>query len=123
MKMRIAPMRSGTLVKVARRMAWRVMMPKKISTMFIQEAPVGVKCTVMRGLRASQFLTLGWLGSRVDLGYPLEESEELAVAVPWAAGIRGDPSGGDLQGGEQRGGAMAFVVVGKAFSLVEAHRE
>jgi len=32
MKFSMAEMRSLTLVKVPRRMAWRVMMPKKIST-------------------------------------------------------------------------------------------
>jgi hypothetical protein len=30
-------------------MAWRVMIPKKISTMFNQEPLVGVKCRVIRG--------------------------------------------------------------------------
>jgi len=61
MNARIAPIRSGTLVKVPRRMAWRVMMPKKISTMFIQDALVGVKCMVIRGLRASHALMFAWL--------------------------------------------------------------
>jgi len=43
MKMRMAPMRSGTLVKVPRRMAWRVMMPKKISINrpWVAESSVG----------------------------------------------------------------------------------
>jgi hypothetical protein len=59
MKILMAPTRSGTLVKVPRRMAWRVMMPKKISTMFIQEASVGVKCMMTRGFLASQASTLG----------------------------------------------------------------
>lgn len=40
-------MSSFTEVKEPRRMAWRVMMPKKISK-FIQEHPVGVKCRVIR---------------------------------------------------------------------------
>ena len=61
MKRVIAPMRSVTELKLPRRMAWRVMMPKKISTMFIQDPDVGVKCMVMRGFRASQALTLGCL--------------------------------------------------------------
>jgi len=61
MKVRIAPMRSGTLVKVPRRMAWRVMIPKKISTRFIQDALVGVKCIVILGCLASQAFTAGWL--------------------------------------------------------------
>jgi hypothetical protein len=61
MNARMAPTRSGTLVKVPRRMACQPMMPKKISTMFIQDALVGVTCIVIHGLRASQALTLGWL--------------------------------------------------------------
>jgi predicted DNA-binding transcriptional regulator AlpA len=36
MKARMAAVRSRTEVKVPRRMAWRVMMPKKISTRFSQ---------------------------------------------------------------------------------------
>jgi hypothetical protein len=40
-------------------MAWRVMIPKKISTMFNQDPEVGVKCMVIRGLWASQAFTLG----------------------------------------------------------------
>jgi hypothetical protein len=34
-------------------MAWRVMMPKKISTMFSHEQLVGVKCSVTLGFLAS----------------------------------------------------------------------
>ena len=48
MKMRMAPIRSGTRVKVPRRMAWRGDDPEKISTRFIHEALVGVKCMVMQ---------------------------------------------------------------------------
>ena len=61
MKASMEAMSCLTLVKVPRRMAWRVMMPKKISTRFIQDPDVGVKCIVIRGLRASQALTLGCL--------------------------------------------------------------
>jgi hypothetical protein len=57
----MAAMRSLTLVKVPRRMAWRVMMPKKISTMFSHEPEVGVKCMVIRGLRVSHAWTVGCL--------------------------------------------------------------
>jgi hypothetical protein len=35
-------------VKVPRRIAWRVMMPKKTSTRFIHDPEVGVKCSVIR---------------------------------------------------------------------------
>jgi hypothetical protein len=48
MKMPMAPIRSLTLVKVPRRSAWRVMMPKKISTLFSHEPEVGVKCSQQR---------------------------------------------------------------------------
>jgi hypothetical protein len=48
-------------VKVPRRMAWRVMMPKKISTMFNHEQLVGVKCRVIRGFLASQVRMFSWL--------------------------------------------------------------
>ena len=54
-------MRSPTLVKVQRRMAWRVMIPKKISTRFSHDPEVGVKCRVTRGLRANQAVTAGCL--------------------------------------------------------------
>jgi hypothetical protein len=42
-------------------MARRVMMPKKISTMFSHDPEVGVKCMVIRGFFASQARTAGWL--------------------------------------------------------------
>jgi hypothetical protein len=61
MKIPIAAMRSFTEVKVPRRMAWRVMIPKKISTRFSHDPEVGVKCRVIRGLRASHALTAGCL--------------------------------------------------------------
>jgi hypothetical protein len=57
----IASMSWRTEPKLPRRMAWRVMIPKKISTMFSQDPDVGVKCSVIRGLRASQALTAGCL--------------------------------------------------------------
>jgi len=47
----------------------------------------------------------------VGLGDELEERQELGVGVPLVAGV-GDPAGGDFQGGEQGGGAVALVVVG-----------
>jgi hypothetical protein len=42
-------------------MAWRVMMPKKISTMFSHEQLVGVKCSVIQGFFFSQASMLGCL--------------------------------------------------------------
>ena len=53
----MASVRSRTEPKVPRRMAWRVMIPKKISTMFSQDPLVGVKCRVIRGFRASHAFT------------------------------------------------------------------
>ena len=61
MKRRMAAVRSLTLLKLPRRMAWPVMMPKKISTMFSHDPLVGVKCRVIRGFRASQARTAGCL--------------------------------------------------------------
>src|SRR6186997_2747576 len=61
MKRRMASMSSRTESKLPRRMAWRVMIPKKISTMFNHDPDVGVKCSVIRGLRASQAVTVGCL--------------------------------------------------------------
>jgi hypothetical protein len=46
MKFSMAVMRSLTLVKVPRRIAWRVMIPKKTSTRFSHDPDVGVKCSV-----------------------------------------------------------------------------
>ena len=57
----IASMSSRTEPKLPRRMARRVMIPKKISTMFSHDPEVGVKCRVIRGLRASQAVTAGCL--------------------------------------------------------------
>ena len=52
---------------------------------------------------------------QVDTGmrrsYPLQELQELLVAVPRVAGVRGDLAGCYLQRGEQRGGAVPLVVV------------
>ena len=49
------------MVKVPRRIAWRVMIPKKISTMFSQDPEVGVKCMVIRGLLGQPGLDVGVL--------------------------------------------------------------
>src|SRR5215212_8503105 len=38
-------------------MAWRVMIPKKISTMFSHDPEVGVKCRISRGFLVSQAFT------------------------------------------------------------------
>jgi hypothetical protein len=49
----IAAVRSLTEPKVPRRMAWRVMMAKKIPAMLSHEQLAGAKCRVTRGLPAS----------------------------------------------------------------------
>ena len=61
MNVPIAAINSLTLPKLPRRMACRVMIEKKISTMFSHDPEVGVKCRVIRGLRASQAVTVGCL--------------------------------------------------------------
>jgi hypothetical protein len=45
----MAAMRSLTEVKLPRRMAYRVMIEKKISTILSQDPDVGVKCSVILG--------------------------------------------------------------------------
>jgi hypothetical protein len=52
---------SSPTEKLPRRMAWRVMIPKKISTMFNQHPEVGVKYSVIHRLRANQAVTVGCL--------------------------------------------------------------
>jgi hypothetical protein len=51
----------------------------------------------------------------MGLGDLLEEVQELHMGMPVVAGVRADASGGHLQRGEQRGGAMPRVVVGLTF--------
>ena len=53
MKRLIAVVSSLTLVKVPRRIACRVMIPKNTSTRFSQDPDVGVKCSVIRRCFAS----------------------------------------------------------------------
>ena len=48
MKFSMAVIRSSTEVKLPRRMAWRMMIEKKISAMFSHDPEVGVKCNVNR---------------------------------------------------------------------------
>jgi hypothetical protein len=60
MKSPMAASRPATEVKVPR-MAWRVMMPKKISTMFSQEQLVEVKCRLIRGFLASHLRMFSWV--------------------------------------------------------------
>jgi hypothetical protein len=57
----MAAIRSGTLGKLPRRIAWRVMIEKNTSTRFIQLAEVGVKCQWILGWRASHALTAAWV--------------------------------------------------------------
>lgn len=66
----MAAVRSATEVKVPRRIAWRVMIPKKISTMFSHDPDVGVKCMVIRGFLASHAFTTGDVDSRAGPAGP-----------------------------------------------------
>ena len=104
-------------------MAWRVMMPRDLT--WSAGHAVGEKCKVIRCTQACRACAdLGMLvgaGSyrvrcavqrRVGGGDLLQEPQELLVAVPRVAGVRGDLPGGDLQRGEQGGGAVALVVMG-----------
>ena len=94
-----------------------------------------MKCRVIRGLLGQPGLhrwgACGWRSCRtttcsctprVGLGDLLEEAQELLVAVPRVAGV-GDLAGGDLQRGEQGGGAVADVVVGLLLRQARAHRQ
>src|SRR3954452_19695517 len=109
MKAVIASISSRTELNVPRRMACRVMIPKKISTRFNHDPEVGVprqpgvhgRMLVGGVVVAHQVQPL----PRVSLGDLLEERQELLVAVPGQAGLL-DPSGGHLERGEQRGGAV-----------------
>jgi hypothetical protein len=106
------------------------MMPNQISTMFIQDALVGVKCTCTRGLAARPVTYLDALMGGVVVhdekqlafgagpGDLLEEAQELLVSVP-GLGPGGDLAGRDLQGCEQCGGSVSFVVAGAAFGQSE----
>jgi hypothetical protein len=58
---------------------------------------------------------------RVGLGDELEEVQELAVAVPWLAGV-GDRAGGHLQRREQRGRVVPEVVVGAPLGPARPYR-
>jgi hypothetical protein len=51
----------------------------------------------------------------------LEERHELPVPMPGLE-CRGDLAAGDVQGGEQRRGAVTVVVMGAAFDQTGLHR-
>jgi len=52
------------------------------------------------------------LDTRVGLRDVAQEPQELLVPVPGVAGV-GDLAGGDFESGEQRGGAVPDVVMGR----------
>jgi hypothetical protein len=62
------------------------------------------------------------LGVGVGAGDLFQEGQELLVAMPGLAGA-GHGAGGDLQGGEQGGGAVPHIVVAAAFRAAGLHRE
>ena len=59
----------------------------------------------------------------MGLGDQLEEGQELVIGVTRVAGVGGDLAGGDLQRGEQAGGAVADVVVGLLLGNAWAQRQ
>src|ERR1700730_6861841 len=90
----MAVCRSAIERKTPRRMRWRVILEKKFSTAFSQEAEVGVKLKVQRGRRASQVRHNGMLAGGVvvenrvdrlperDLVFDgIEEADESEVAM------------------------------------------
>ena len=58
----------------------------------------------------------------VAAGEVAEEDQELLVPVPWFAHA-GDLAGGDLERGEQGGGAVPDVVVGALLGMAGLHRQ
>jgi hypothetical protein len=73
--------------KLPRWMAWRSMMPNQISTMFIQDALVGVKCTCTRGLAASQS-RISTHGDALTAGQPGGRHYRPLVAILCEGGLR-----------------------------------
>jgi hypothetical protein len=124
MKAPMAPVRSLTERKAPRRMAGRVMMPRKISCSARSSWPgdvQGDRLVLWPGEpRADLGVLVGAVVVEHDVqvsagakgGHLLREPQEFLVAVPRVAGIRGDLAGSDLKGGKQRGGTAALVVVG-----------
>src|SRR5882762_9902274 len=119
----MATCRSTTDRNTPRLRRRRVSLAKKPSTVLSQDAEVGVKWNVQRGCRASHWRHLRMLVGRiiVDDGvdhFPhrdllldrVEEADELLVAM--ALHIAADDGAvEDVEGCEQRGGAVTFVVV------------
>jgi hypothetical protein len=58
----------------------------------------------------------------IGAGDLFEEAQELLVTMPGLAG-RGDLPGGDLQRGEQGGGAVPDVVMGAPLGQPRLHRQ
>ena len=126
---------SLTLRKLPRRMALRVRMPNHVSTWFIQDALVGVKWKVMRGLSASHAFTSGvvWVEtlSRTTwsspAGYaratPPHEGQEVGAGVAGSRVSVVTCPVADLERREQAGRPVARVVVGVPLDLSRAHRQ
>src|SRR3954467_14428211 len=124
MKRSIAAMRSATVGKLPRCRAGRVMIEKNASTRFSQEPEVGVKCRCTRGYPrvagepgADRGMVVGGVVVDHHVQFPAgvgggdlaQKGADLLVPVPFGAGV-GDPAGGHLECGEQRGGAVPAVV-------------
>ena len=122
----IAVSNSATLLKAPRRMRCSVISAKKRSTRLSQDAEVGVKWRWKRGCAAKPPSDLGGLVGgvvvedqvQVEIGRrflvdSLQKAQEFAMPMARHA-VADDHAGEHVEGREQRGGAVAFVVVGHA---------
>ncbi len=113
--------RARTLRWTPRRMSWSVSSPNQRSTWLIHDEPVGVKCRWKRGGGPARSGSPGLVGGQVVAdqvhaqvgrhGF-VDGDEELAeLDRPVLAVQRGDDAAvGDVERGEQAGGAVADVV-------------
>lgn len=135
MKRRMASSRSATLSKVPRRMAWRVMIPKKISG-HVEPGAAGwgevhgdarvlgqPGCHVGVGVGSVVVTDDMQLLAGMDPGDLFEKGQELDAGVPGKTGAGGDPSGDDLERGEQCRRTVALVVMGLAGGQTWAQRQ
>src|SRR6195952_3908600 len=88
------------------------MIPKKISTMFSHEPEVGVKCSVIRGLRSSHAFTRGCLVSSRRESHPPALAEPYGARPPSSApnGPAGGGGGEKFPGGKKGGVPLASHV-------------
>ena len=92
-----------------------------------------MKCRWIRGWLVSQVWTLAclWVAAVIEhdmqlaawigASDQLEEAQELTVPVSRVTGV-GHVTGGHLQGGKQRGGAVPDIIVGAPLDPARRHR-